>query len=169
MEMRFGVNPLAGRRRADPGRAEGRFSFRLPRVAGEREIVNPGSSTRGLSSLTRSLSLRVPAYFRRECSEEGREEGREGREGGSEGGREDRELLISQINNGVCAIPKFSEPKSGKRWTKSPVEPKLCEDLGAKMYGSILKHPGQEKKTAMIKHVEFLDNLIESDMYLREF
>merc|ERR1711974_506541 len=45
--------------------------------------------------------------------------------------------------------------------------------LKPKLYGSILKHPGKVRRRGMIKHVEFLDKLVDQEagqeMHTRDF
>merc|ERR1719305_653089 len=45
--------------------------------------------------------------------------------------------------------------------------------LKPKLYGSILKHPGKVRRRGMIKHVEFLDKLVEQEaqqeLHTRDF
>jgi len=73
------------------------------------------------------------------------------------------DLSVESLNNNSDGNGDDSEEKSGSGEESGD---KSGEEGGGgkpKLYGSILKHPGKVRRRGMIKHVEFLDNLVDQD------
>ena len=137
-----------------------------------------------LSALTRSLNslqaLQVPAYFRRNGRAAAGKENRgmEGQEKGRVGSGEEKEEMRErdeEKGGWSLDIERSSEEKEGvveeEEWKELVIREDSSDGStgegthmgsvgeGARLYGSILKHPGKVRTRPLIKHVEFLDNL----------